>query len=956
MIAEPVTVIPLPDLSELRGNVAGSAPLPLASATVAMNEALLLGSIRQHELTEAADKLNAQLLAEVAAREQIALELAEKARLIDLSNDAIIVRDLDNKIRLWNKGAEKLFGWTFDEVKGKDLHSLLHTEFPKPKEEIIAQLHREGRFNGEVVQQARDGRWVRSLCGWVLDRDTESIFTSYTDITERTKAAEALRRSEARYRTLLNSIDEGFCVVEMIFDEHEQPVDYRFLEVNPAFRKQTGLLEAKGKRVRELIPDLEADWFEIYGKVALTGESIRFVKEAIGLSGRWFDVYACRVGEAESRKVAVVFNDITERKNTEEDLAVKARLLDLSHDAIIVRDMDGCIRYWNQGATDLYGWSREEALGQISHELLKTEFPLPLEEMIEVLHRTGRWIGELVHTKRNGQRITVLVRKTLDRDDEGNSEGVVENITDVTARKEAEEALRTSDERFRALFDLGPVAIFSCDREGTLQNYNRRAAELWGREPECGEGGEKNCGSLRLYHADGRPLPHDESPIRTALQEGILIKDVDVLIERPNGSRIAAAVTFSPLKNEQGEVTGAITAFYDITERREMSEALADRMVDLARADRSKDEFLAMLAHELRNPLAPLRNAAEIMKAVGVTDVEREQAQRIIVRQIENMSRMIDDLLDVSRITEGKIELRKQPVALEAILTAATSLARSGCSAHQQELAVSMPALPVHLDADATRLEQVFVNLLSNASKYSGDGSHITLRAERAPGVEPPEVIISVSDDGTGIAPELLPRIFDLFVQASRTLDRATGGLGIGLTLVQRLVNLHGGSIEALSEGLGHGAEFIVRLPILRAAPPPPPPPPTAPPETSRRILIVDDNTDSARSLAILQTRRGHITCTAFTGPEAITAAAEFLPEVILLDIGLPGMDGYEVARRIRAMPALTGALLIAMSGYGHSQDLADAKAAGFDEYLVKPLDLAQLRGWLAARTVKLGG
>ena len=437
--------------------------------------------------------------------------------------------------------------------------------------------------------------------------------------------------------------------------------------------------------------------------------------------------------------------------------------------------------------------------------------------MVEELERTGRWTGELVHTTRHGQRITVLVRKTLDRDSAGKSVAVLENLTDITAR-------------------------------------------------------------------------------------------------------------------------------------RGLEDALAARAEDLARADRTKDEFLAMLAHELRNPLAPLRNAAEILQTAGTSADERKEAQRIIGRQIENMSRMIDDLLDVSRITEGKIELRKQPVALETILTAATSLVRSGCSDRHQDLAVSMPAEPVFLNADATRLEQVFTNLLTNACKYSGEGCHISLTAERAVGIEPPEVIVRVRDDGAGIDPELLPRVFDLFVQETRALDRVHGGLGIGLTLVSRLVKLHGGSVAAHSEGLGHGSEFVIRLPILRHAPPPAAPPPPAPRETSRRILIVDDNTDSARSMAILQTRRGHETRTAFTGPDAVTAAAEFLPEVVLLDIGLPGMDGYEVARTLRKMPALAGAFLIAMTGYASPEDRLASTQAGFDEHLVKPVDLDILREWLRSR------
>ncbi|MEP6671675.1 MAG: ATP-binding protein [Chthoniobacter sp.] len=479
--------------------------------------------------------------------------------------------------------------------------------------------------------------------------------------------------------------------------------------------------------------------------------------------------------------------------------------------------MEGKIRYWNHGAAELYGWSREEALGKFSHRLLQTKFPTPVEELTDVLHRTGHWIGELVHTTRDGRCITVFARKTLDYDGEGNAVAVMENLTDITAR-------------------------------------------------------------------------------------------------------------------------------------RTLEDSLAARAVELARADRSKDEFLAMLAHELRNPLAPLRNAAEILQTANATEDERRQAQNIIGRQIENMSRMIDDLLDVSRITEGKIELRKKPVPLEAILTAATSLVHSGCDARHQDLAVSMPAEPVFLNADGTRLEQVFTNLLNNACKYSGDGCHISLSAERAAGVEPPEVIVRVRDDGAGIAPELLPRVFDLFVQATRALDRAHGGLGIGLTLVSRLVKLHGGSVEAHSGGLDQGSEFVVRLPILRRAPPPTPPPPPVAREISRRLLIVDDNTDSARSMAILQARRGHVTRTAFTGPDALTAAAEFLPEVVLLDIGLPGMDGFEVARHLRAMPALAGVFLIAMTGYASPEDLLAAKQAGFDEHLVKPVDLDILRVWLRSR------
>jgi PAS domain S-box-containing protein len=523
---------------------------------------------------------------------------------------------------------------------------------------------------------------------------------------------------------------------------------------------------------------------------------------------------------------------------------------------------------------------------------------------------------------------------------------------EIQERVWAEDALRASEERFRVLFNLGPVAIFSCDRKGIIQNYNRRAIELWGRTPRSGEDGEPFSDLLKVY-ANGRLLPHAESPIFEVLRGAVVVKDQDVFIEGPDGSQIAAAVTFVPLKDSKGDISGAITAFYDISERRLLEDSLAARAADLARADRSKDEFLAMLAHELRNPLAPLRNAAEILRSTGATPEASAQAQAILTRQIENMSRLVDDLLDVARITEGKIDLRKAAVPLEAIVAAAANLARPGIEARRQELAMTLPAEPVFLEADATRLEQVFGNLLTNASKYSNAGAHISITAERAPVAagEQAEVAVRVRDDGIGIAPELLPRIFDLFVQATTALDRAYGGLGIGLTLVQRLVKMHGGSVEARSQGLGQGSEFIVRLPVLLGAVAEPPPATVSPArEVPRRILVVDDNEDSARSMCMLQHLRGHETRVAFTGPDALVIATGFAPDVVLLDIGLPGMDGFEVARRLRAMPVLDDTFLVAMTGYGNPDDRALARAAGFDEYLLKPVDLDLLREWMGRR------
>lgn len=404
----------------------------------------------------------------------------------------------------------------------------------------------------------------------------------------------------------------------------------------------------------------------------------------------------------------------------------------------------------------------------------------------------------------------------------------------------------------------------------------------------------------------------------------------------------AGAVDFLAKPIESHSLLNKAATFFELARQRQ---ALAQSNAMLAEADRRKDEFLAMLAHELRNPLAPLRNAAEVLQCPEANGEKREHAQQVLVRQIDNMSRMIDDLLDVSRITEGKIELRRSPVNLESILTAAANLARSGIAARNQELVLNLPDEPVYLNADATRLEQVFGNLLTNACKYGGDGCHIEINAVRSG----KEVAVSVRDDGAGISPDLLPRVFELFVQSSRTLDRAHGGLGIGLTLVHRLVKLLGGQVEARSEGIGRGSEFIVRLPVLEmpvAADPEPAGPPK-PAARSLRILIVDDNVDAAESLSMLQELRGHVTRVAHSGPEGLESATEFEPDVVLLDIGLPGMDGYEVVRRLRTMPRMAHAFVVAMTGYGSADDRRLAKEAGFDRHLVKPADLEILRGWL---------
>ena len=411
------------------------------------------------------------------------------------------------------------------------------------------------------------------------------------------------------------------------------------------------------------------------------------------------------------------------------------------------------------------------------------------------------------------------------------------------------------------------------------------------------------------------------------------------------------------LFREGGQDALTLLAMEDITARRQLEAALTHRVGELAAADRSKDEFLALLAHELRNPLAPLRNAAYLLEADNAGAAAVEAARSMMSRQIQNMSRLIEDLLDVSRITRGEVRLRRERLELATVLGHAVELTRNLVEARRQELSLSMPREPVYLDADPVRLEQVFGNLLNNASKFTPVDGHLWLTAELAsegPG-SPGKVMVSVRDDGIGMAPETLPQAFDLFVQAERSYDRGRGGLGIGLTVARRLIELHGGGIEARSAGLGQGSELVVRLPVL----PPMKSPTSAQPEGSqdaeggttagpalftaagarRRVLVVDDNVDTAESLSLLLRLRGYEVEIAYDGPAALKRAASFHPEAVLLDIGLPGLDGYQVASRLRRRRRTAKVLLVALTGYGQEEDQRRSQEAGFDHHLTKPVD-----------------
>jgi signal transduction histidine kinase len=367
---------------------------------------------------------------------------------------------------------------------------------------------------------------------------------------------------------------------------------------------------------------------------------------------------------------------------------------------------------------------------------------------------------------------------------------------------------------------------------------------------------------------------------------------------------------------------------------------------DIQENDRHRNEFLAMLAHELRNPLAPIRNAVHILRLVPPATSVIAEARDVIDRQVTHLVRLVDDLLDVSRISRGKIHLQLAAVEAAAVVHSAVETSRPLIDERRHDLVLSLPAEPVRLEADPVRMAQVLSNLLNNAAKYTDPGGRIWLGVEADAG----EVVFRVRDSGLGIAPEMLPRIFDLFIQADKSLDRAHGGLGVGLTLVRFLVGMHGGRVEAHSAGPGHGSEFVVRLPRTpeTSLQPAPAPGAGARPAAARRILVVDDNVDAASSLGWLLRLDGHEVRLAHDGPAALGVGREFRPDTVLLDIGLPGMSGFEVARQFREEAATRGALLVAVTGYSQGEDRRRSREAGFDQHLIKPVQLSDLREVLA--------
>ncbi len=532
-----------------------------------------------------------------------------------------------------------------------------------------------------------------------------------------------------------------------------------------------------------------------------------------------------------------------------------------------------------------------------------------------------------------------------------------------------EERLRLAEERFRLLVEgVKDYAIFLIDPAGKVVSWNAGAERLFGYT-EAEIVGQSYA---RFFPPEDVEVGKPEEELRRAVADGRV--EVEQWQVRKDGFHFWCSRVTTALHDAEGRLQGFAKVMRDLTERKRLDDELrrqaeelrrqadelrrqadelrrqADELrgqADLLREEnRRKDDFLATLAHELRNPLAPILHALHILRQDQTASPLLQQARNTAELQVRNMVHLIDDLLDASRITTGKIQLHKERIDLRVIVERAVETARPLIEAGRHNLSVSLPAEPLWLEADPTRLEQIVVNLLNNAAKYTEPGGSIWLTARRDEG----GAVVRVRDTGVGIAPDVLPLVFNLFTQADASIDRRQGGLGIGLTLVRRLAELHGGTATASSPGLGKGSEFAVRLPVMAQTFPgnlvPIPEPPR---RTGRpwRVLLVEDNVNAAEMLSALLGMSGHEVRVAHSGPAALELVSTCQPEVILLDINLPGMNGFEVAKRLRAQPGLEKVLIVAVTGYGQEKDRKRCLEAGFDYHLVKPVDPARLEALL---------
>lgn len=907
-------------------------------------------------------------LAQFVQRERIEKSLRESREISrSLADDApvmIWVTDATGYCNYLSRSWYQFTGQTPETGLGFGWLNATHPDDLKRTEEIFLTANeRRAPFRAEYRLRRADGVYI-----WAIDSAQPSFgengeFTGFigsvVDITERRAAEELLRESERRYRTLFETIDEGFCLCEMIFDADGKPSDYRFLEVNPTFEKMTGLHNAANRTARELIPGLETHWFEIYGKVILTGESIRFV-DGSEVMNRWFDVYASRVGGADSRNFVLLFTDISERVRAETALRESqehlALALKVGRAGTFEWDIKNDVNVWSAEIEAMYGVPVGNFEGNFE-SWKKRVVP-------EDAERAERGIQQALAAKAvdhnyefrailpDGSQRWFSGRARFDYDERGEPLRMIGINVDITERKLTEIALSGARARLESTLTAGEIGTWQWNILDDAVFADKNLARMFSVSEAHANGG-KIENYIRAIH------PEDRERVGEIIYQAIETGDgyeADYRLVSPNGNICWVVARGTVERDADGEPISLPGVVLDITGRkeaefeRELLFVEAEKARQIAeQANHAKDEFIALVSHELRSPLNAMLGWTRILQKKQADEKTTDYALDVISRNALSQSRLIEDLLDIARLGKGKLRLELAPLELVPIIETAVEAVKPTIEAKQINLSQLLDNTANFITGDSDRLRQVFENLLANAVKFTPDGGSVTIRLEREDG----HAKIVISDTGQGISADFLPQIFERFKQADPSATRRHGGLGIGLSLARDLIELHGGTISAASAGEGKGATFAVKLPLRAILPIK---------ETSGEvenmssqgklsgfwILAVDDEADAREIISFMLQINGARVTSANSAVEALEIlkdAGERVPDLLLSDISMPFESGYALLEKIRALPREQGGQIpaVALTAFNRPEDREAAFEAGFQKHLGKPVDMDAL-------------
>ncbi len=748
--------------------------------------------------------------------------------LVNVAPIGIYLIGADFNILQINAYALPVFGG-ISHLIGRDLGDVMRIIWPQNRAEEIIQKFRhtlksgESYVDAELIEQRLDIKTVEHYT-WQIHRialqdGRYGVVCYFQDIAANVRAQQKYTESAERYRSLFNSMDEGFCVLQMMFDAQKNPVDFRFLEVNPAFEEQCGLINATGKTITELVPDMDQFPLDVYGQVLLTGEPIRFDYEVKAMD-RWFDIYAYQIGNAEENQVCVLFSDVTKHKRAEKSLIEsEARLhafVQTTSDVVYSMNPDWSVMQQLHGRDFLddinqatFNWLQDYIHPDDQAAVLaRVNQAIQTKSTFEMEHRVLRADNSLGWTF---SRAVPLL----------NSEGEITEwfgtASDVTERKLERQALRQIEERFRVLFDLGPVAMYTVDVSGAIQEYNRNAVTMWGREPKRGDPSERYCCAYKIYLPDGTHLPHAENPVSAVLQGRVpFAYDVEAILERQDGSRVSVVANVVPLKNAQGEITGAMNCLVDMTYRKNVEDALFANNLELQaaklaaeKANLAKSDFLSSMSHELRTPLNSILGFAQLIQsnATSLTPTQQDNVQQILHGGWYVLT-LINEILDLAQIESGHQALLIEPVLLAQIMRECEHFMAP--IAEKYGIGVNYKSIDhCIVMVDKTRLKQIMINLLSNAIKYNKPAGTVTVDCKQINDV----IRISIKDTGTGLDASQLTQLFQPFNRLGQEKN-GEEGTGIGLVVCKKLIELMQGKIGVQST-VNQGSEFWIEVKLM---------------------------------------------------------------------------------------------------------------------------------------------